>query len=106
VKQRIRTPQELGLLVRATRKASGLRADDTAGCAGVTHVFVRHVEHGKPTCQLGKVLELLDELGIHLTVDVSENVGLELQKLKDKGLRPLKPRGRPKLSEPAQSQEA
>ena len=60
----ILSPQQLGLLIRATRRTQKLRLDDTAGTAGVGHVFVREVERGKPTVQLGRVLRLLGELGI------------------------------------------
>lgn len=92
MKQRIVTAADLGLLLRATRRAQRLRLDDLAGVCGVGHVFVRHAEHGKESAQLGKVLHLLDELGIRLEVDVSAEVGAELERLKARGLRPLKPR--------------
>jgi hypothetical protein len=70
----ISTPQELGLLLRATRKWQKLRIDDVAGSAGVGPVFVREVERGKPTVQLGKVMQLLAELGVALHVDVPADV--------------------------------
>ena len=66
----LESPKDLGELVRRIRKAQGLRQDDVAGIAGSSHVFVRDVERGKPTVQLGKVLDLLRELGIHLIADV------------------------------------
>lgn len=62
----------LGDAVWAVRKARRLRQDDTAGAAGVSHVFVRDVERGKPTVQFGRVLQLLSELGIELCVDLPE----------------------------------
>ena len=40
----VKTPEELGLLVRAARKADKLRMDDVAGAAGVGPVFLREVE--------------------------------------------------------------
>lgn len=60
----------LGALVRATRKQQGLRMDDLAGMAGVGHVFVRDLERGKPTIQLGRVLRVLAELGVVMSLDV------------------------------------
>lgn len=65
----------LGDAVWAVRKARRLRQDDTAGAAGVSHVFVRDVERGKPTVQFGRVLQLLSELGIELCVDLPEGTG-------------------------------
>ena len=59
----IKSVEDLGYAVRATRTSQELRLDDLAGCAGASHVFARHVEHGKPTVQLGLVLQLLHELG-------------------------------------------
>ena len=70
----IKTPAELGLLMRATRKHQKVRIDDVAGSARVGPVFVREVERGKETVQLGRVLQVLDELGIDLKVDVSDDV--------------------------------
>lgn len=86
----IHSAKELGLLVRATRRTQKLRIDDTAGTAGVGHVFVRDVERGKPTVQLGRVMQLLAELGIQLKAEVQDTVSPELQRLQATGLKPLK----------------
>jgi len=88
----IKTPQELGLLVRATRKQQKIRMDDVAGSAGVGPVFVREVERGKSTVQLGRVMKLLAELGIELRADVSDEVIPAFEHLKKVGVKPLKPR--------------
>ena len=68
----IHSPRQLGLLIRATRRTQKLRIDDTAGTAGVGHVFVREVERGKPTVQVGRVMQLLAELGIELKAEVPD----------------------------------
>lgn len=68
----IKSTEGLGELIRRVRKAQGLRQDDLAGMAGSSHVFVLDVERGKPTVQLGKVLALLQELGIRLVADLPE----------------------------------
>jgi hypothetical protein len=88
----IKTPQELGLAIRATRRTQKVRLDDVSGSAGVGHVFTREVEHGKETVQLGRVMRLLEELGIGLMVDVPDEAMAELARLRKTGLRPLKPR--------------
>ena len=67
---RISTPRELGHAIQSQRKAQGMRQQDLADLIGASHVFVRHVEQGKPTVQLGRVLQLLEQLGIELHVDL------------------------------------
>lgn len=88
----IRSVAELGLLVRATRRAHGLRLDDVAGSAKLGAVFVGDVEHGKQTVQLGRVLQLLDELGIRLTADAPDVVVTAFESLQQQGIKPRKPR--------------
>lgn len=89
---RITSPQQLGVLIRATRKTQKLRLDDLAGSAGVGHVFAREVERGKETVQLGRVMKLLAELGIELKAEVSATVAPELARLQSIGLKPLRRR--------------
>lgn len=60
---------DLGLVVRAARKAQGLRLDDAAAFAGVGPVFAGNVERGKPTVQLALVLRLLEQLGLKVIID-------------------------------------
>jgi transcriptional regulator with XRE-family HTH domain len=91
---KIQSPHQLGLLVRATRKIQRLRMDDVAGSTGVGHVFVREVERGKPTVQLGRVMRLLGELGIELEADVPADVMPEFARLQSVGVKPLPPRRR------------
>jgi transcriptional regulator with XRE-family HTH domain len=85
----ILSPQQLGLLIRATRRSQKLRLDDAAGATGVGHVFVREVERGKPTVQLGRVLRLLRELGIELKAEVPDAAIAEFQRLESVGVKPV-----------------
>ena len=62
------TPTDIGTIVRTTRKAQGLRQDELAGAAGVGLRFIVDLEAGKPTVQLGKVLQVLQALGCTLDV--------------------------------------
>ncbi len=88
----IESPKELGLAIRATRKMQRVRLDDVAGSAGVGHVFVREVEHGKASVTLGKVMQLMRELGLRLMVEIPDSATEEYSKLRTAGLRPLKAR--------------
>ena len=94
MKHNINTVADLGLILRAVRKSQGLRLDDLAGSAGVGHVFAREVEYGKETVQMGRVLKLLQEAGLQLTVDIPSNALEQFEALKFTGLKPLKPRTR------------
>ena len=71
----VRTAEELGRLIRDQRKQQGLRQTDLAAIIGSSHVFVGDVEKGKPSVQLGRVLRLLDELGLELRVSVPDTAG-------------------------------
>lgn len=68
----IRTAEDLGRLIRDQRKRQGLRQTDLAAIIGASHVFVGDVEKGKPSVQLGRVLHLLDELGLELRVSMPD----------------------------------
>jgi transcriptional regulator with XRE-family HTH domain len=69
---------DIGLLIRSTRRASGVRLDDLASTAGLSKQFVSDVEHGKPTVQLGLVLKLLAELGMPMTLDIPDEAFRQL----------------------------
>jgi len=71
----IRTAEDLGRLIRDQRKRQGLRQTDLAAIIGAIHVFVGDVEKGKPSVQLGRVLRLLDELGLELRLSVPDAEG-------------------------------
>lgn len=78
----ISTAADLGLVVRASRKAQGLRLDDAAAFAGVGPVFAGDVERGKPTVQLGRVLRLLEQLGLRVIIDAPDATAATLATLK------------------------
>lgn len=64
------TPAEIGRIVRAARRAQGLRQDQLAGAAGVGVRFLSELERGKPTVRLEKVIAVLDTLGCTLRVEM------------------------------------
>jgi hypothetical protein len=99
MKVHIKSVADLGMLTRATRRVNHLRLDDVAGSANLGPVFVGDVEHGKETVQLGRVLRLLEELGIELLADVPQAALSEMEKLKVKGLKPRTPRTKKKTTE-------
>ena len=78
MKHPIHTVQDLGTLLRATRKSAQLRMDDVAATTGLSKQFVNDLELGKPGVQLGKVLQVLHELGAHVYLDVPDAASAHL----------------------------
>lgn len=70
--RQIWTPEELGTITRAVRKQHGIRQDDLAAMINASHVLVGDIEQGKPTVNIGKVLQLLDELGIRVYLETPD----------------------------------
>lgn len=64
----ISTTEDLGQLVRTTRKQQGLTQAALAGASGVGPRFIIDLERGKPRCEVGKVLLVLQMLGVSLSV--------------------------------------
>ncbi len=62
----IDSPAVLGRTVRAMRKQAGIRQADLAVAAGTNVRFIVDLEKGKPTCQIGKLLDVLNALGAEL----------------------------------------
>jgi transcriptional regulator with XRE-family HTH domain len=73
---KIRDATDLGTFVRAVRKAQGLRQDEVGR---LSHTFIGDLEEGKPTAQLGKVLEVLSELGV--SIHVAPPPGMEWKQI-------------------------
>ena len=60
------TVAELGSEVRRVRKMLNLTQTDLALTSGTGARFIRELEHGKETCHVGKVIRVLDTLGIEI----------------------------------------
>lgn len=78
MKHKITSVTELGTLLRATRKSVDMRIDDLAATSSLSKQFVNDLELGKPGVQLGKVLQVLQELGVHMYIDVPDRVNDQL----------------------------
>jgi y4mF family transcriptional regulator len=66
------TPQEIGKVVRETRRRLGVTQKDLALTSGTGLRFVIDLEKGKETCQIGKALTILHTLGIRLALTPPE----------------------------------
>ena len=75
----IQSVSAFGQVVRAVRKAGGVRQDDVAGSVGVSHVYLRDLEHGRETVQMGRALQVLAELGIRMELEIPDEAFERLQ---------------------------
>ena len=64
----VRDAVELGAWIRHARRSQGLSTGVAAELCGVSRRFVNEVEAGKPTAQVGKVLQLMTRLGLVVNV--------------------------------------
>jgi HTH-type transcriptional regulator / antitoxin HipB len=62
------TAKQIGELVKATRKRLAATQKDLAMTSGTGLRFIIELEKGKPTCQLSKVLTVLNTLGITINL--------------------------------------
>lgn len=62
------TTQQIGQLIRDTRKSQGVTQKNLALTSGTGLRFIIDLEKGKETCEIGKVLTILQTLGIRLTL--------------------------------------
>lgn len=62
----VTNPEILGSVIRDTRRALGLTQPDLALSVGVGVRFIVDIENGKPTAQIGKIIQVLIALGISL----------------------------------------
>ena len=74
----IESPADLGEIIRASRKAMGMRQDDAAGSIGVSENFLGKIERGGESVHWGKLFQVLEGLGVRVLVDVPENVAVYL----------------------------
>lgn len=73
----IRSPQQLGKVLRAARKQLGLTQPQLALAAGVGVRFIVELEAGKPTLRLEHVLRVIDALGGEISLSGLPNGGRE-----------------------------
>jgi len=65
----IANPEQLGAAIRERRKQLKVTQKDLAMACGTGLRLIVDIEKGKPTCQIGKVLQVLQVLG--MTVQIS-----------------------------------
>lgn len=65
----INNPEQLGAAIRARRSKLKVTQKDLAMTCGTGLRFIIELEKGKPTCQIGKILQVLQALGLKFQID-------------------------------------
>ncbi len=71
------TTLAIGQIIRENRKRLGVTQKDLALTSGTGLRFVIDLEKGKETCQIGKVLTVLQTLGIQIALTAPTVSGSE-----------------------------
>jgi HTH-type transcriptional regulator/antitoxin HipB len=58
--------EKLGLIIKNQRKSLGLTQTEVALSCGVGIRFISDLENGKPSCQIGKALLVIESLGLNV----------------------------------------
>jgi len=73
----VRTPRDIGALIRSHRRAAHLSQSRLASQVGVSQRWVSEMENGKPSAEIGLVLRALTVLDIALdAIQPRSNRGL------------------------------
>ncbi len=64
----IENSEMLGRKIREIRRKQGVTQAQVAGLANTGVRFVGDLENGKKTCQIGKMLKVLDVLGVVMLI--------------------------------------
>ena len=67
---KIQDAESLGQAIRQQRRRLKVTQKDLAMTSGTGLRFIIDLEKGKPTCQLGKALEIVHALGMKLEIEI------------------------------------
>ena len=63
-------PEQLGAAIRTRRRQLKVTQKDLAMTCGTGLRFIIDLEKGKPTCQIGKILQILQALGLKFQITI------------------------------------
>ncbi len=69
MKNKVITVANIGAAIRKKRRDDGLTLADAAALCGVGYRFMSDLENGKATVQMGKVLQVLNALGLDVYIE-------------------------------------
>lgn len=73
----IKTTEQLGTEVRMRRKHLKITQKELAMACGTGLRFIVDLEKGKPTCQIGKTIQVLRSLGLAIKLELLDNYNAE-----------------------------
>lgn len=62
------TPAQLGAVIRTRRKQLKITQKELAMTCGTGLRFIVDLEKGKPTCQIGKTLQVIQAVGLAIEI--------------------------------------
>lgn len=68
VRTKVLTTRDLGSSIRAFRKSHHLTLEKVSGLTNLGMRFISELERGKETAEVGKILSLLNKLGLELII--------------------------------------
>jgi len=68
MKEKVTSPADIGRMVRKKRKTDGLTIVEAAALCNVGYRFLSNIENGKSTAHIGKVLQVLNCLGLDIAI--------------------------------------
>jgi len=69
---RVYTPESLGAAIRHFRTEAGLSQAQLAESAGLNRTYLSNLESGKETEQVRRILRVLRQLGVRMTLDKAD----------------------------------
>jgi len=69
---RIYTPESIGAAIRHFRRQAGMTQAELAESAGLHRTYLSNLESGKETEQVRRILRVLRELGVRMSIDEAE----------------------------------
>ncbi len=73
----IKNTKQLGTIIRAQRKQFKITQRDLALTSGTGTRFISDLEKGKQTCEIGKILQIVNSLGLKVSLSDSNTVSEE-----------------------------
>lgn len=69
---RVYTPASLGTAIRHYREQAGLSQAELAERTGLNRTYLSNLEQGKQTEQVRRILRVLKQLGVRMTLDKAD----------------------------------
>jgi transcriptional regulator with XRE-family HTH domain len=69
---RVYTPASLGAAIRHYREQAGLSQAELAELTGLNRTYLSDLEQGRETEQLKRILRLLRQLGVRMTLEKAD----------------------------------